>query len=883
MAGDAALVPLSCLPDGGPIAGQKNRRLPKNPGYYTSITVLEVVSTGLRFLVSLSGPKVPPKAGMFFRMSETCTCGEQRLSGPKSLQNPKLPWLAKPRRARQIIKNATKGMRARSSGRTAVQARIRSADGLTPLFPAGLLAVWFVLTCAAITAGQDVLTYHNDNGRTGLDPNEKTLTWTNVNSSTFGKVFVLSVDGKVDAEPLYVSNVSVPGKGTRNMLIVVTEHDSIYAFDADTGASLWPQDPVTALLTGESPSDDRGCSQVTPEIGITSTPVVDRGSGPHGTIYLVAMSKDGSGAYHQRLHALDLTTGGEEFGGPVEIQATYPGKGANSDGTSVIFDPKQYKERSGLLRLNGLIYTSWSSHCDGGAYTGWIMSYNEANLAQVSVLNITPNGNDGAIWQSGSGPAVDSSGYIYFLAANGTFDTTLTAQGFPSKGDYGNAFMKLSTTQNVLAVADYFTMSNTVAESNADKDLGSGGAVVLPDMKDSQGNTRHLAVGAGKDTILYLVDRDNMGKFNSGGDQIYQEFLAALPGGVWSTPAYFNGYLYYGAQRDYLRAFRFTNARLETPAKSKSAITFAYPGATPSVSANGVGNGIVWATENTDPAVLHAYKATDLTQELYNSTQAGTRDQFGTGNKFITPMIANGRVYVGTTGSVGVFGLLTPYTTVAPSSLSFGTEAIATGSAPKSIIVANGGNATLNFSAISTQGDFSETNTCGSSLAVGARCTVNVSFAPLAAGPRKGTLSISDNAAGSPHAVVLTGVGTAAKLSPPNLSFSSQIVGTSSPGQAITLTNRGSQVMNIWQFAITGTNAADFSQTHTCGSSLAQGSSCTISVTFAPSAPGARSATLLLSDDGGGSPQSAALTGTGVAGSKPARSVHASAASSVRQ
>jgi hypothetical protein len=518
-----------------------------------------------------------------------------------------------------------------------------------------ICSLLLALSFASFSPAQDVLTYHNDVARTGFDSNETTLTVGNVNSSSFGRLFVLSVDGKVDAQPLYVSSVTLPGNGTRNVLVVATEHDSVYAFDASDGTPFWQ---VSVVMAGETPSDDRGCGQVTPEIGITATPVIDRSIGLSGTIYVVAMSKDASGHYHQRLHALELTTGHEEFGGPVEVRATYPGTGDNSSGGNVIFDAGQYKERPGLLLLNGLVYTFWSSHCDIRPYTGWIISYNARTLAQVSVLNITPNGNEGAVWASGAGPAADASGNIYFLAANGTFDTMLNAQGFPALGDYGNAFVKLSTANNTLAVADYFNMSNTVAESNADLDLGSGGALVLPDMVDSRGVTRHLAVGAGKDQNIYLVDRDNMGKFDPNTNNIYQELPSALGGQEFGMPAFFNNRIYYGVVGDSLRAFQFTNGQLQASSVSQTGITFTYPGTTPSISANGMNNAIVWAVENTDPAVLHAYDASDLSQELYNSNQAGTRDQFGTGNKFITPTLANGRVYVGTTNGVGVFGLL---------------------------------------------------------------------------------------------------------------------------------------------------------------------------------------------------------------------------------
>jgi hypothetical protein len=508
---------------------------------------------------------------------------------------------------------------------------------------------------AAGPATTDVLTYHDDIARTGQNLSETTLTLGNVNSGTFGKLAFYSMDGRVDAEPLYASNVAVPNNGTHNLVIAATENDSVYALDANSGATIWQ---ISTLKTGETASDDRNCTQITPEIGVTSTPVIDRTQGPNGAVYVVAMSKDGSGNYYQRLHALDLALGSELFGGPVEVQATYPGTGDNSNGTDVVFDPGQYAERSALLLLNGVIYTGWTSHCDIRPYTGWIIGYSESTLAQTSVLNVTPNGDAGSIWMAGAGLAADSAGNIYFLDANGDFDTSLNGSGFPGNGDYGNAFMKLSTSGNQLAVADYFEMDNGVEESDTDTDLGSGGTIVLPDLSDGSGNTWHLAVGAGKDSNLYVVNRDSMGKFSANNNNIYQELAGALPGGVWAMPAYFNNTVYYGSVGSPIQAFTIANAKLSTSATAKTATSFGYPGATPSVSANGTSNAIVWAVENSNPAVLHAYNATNLA-ELYNSNQAPNgRDQFYIGNKFITPMIVNGHVFVGTPYGVAVFGLL---------------------------------------------------------------------------------------------------------------------------------------------------------------------------------------------------------------------------------
>jgi len=503
----------------------------------------------------------------------------------------------------------------------------------------------------AIASSVRVLTYHNDAARTGQNLEEKILTPSNVNFNDFGKVAFLNVDGLVDAEPLYVSNMAVAGN-PHNVVFVVTEHDSVYAFDADTYAELWH---VTALGSNEVPSDERGCGQVSPEIGITSTPVIALNNRGRGVMYLVAMSKDQNGKYFQRLHALDIATGAEVSGSPTTIKATFP----NLSGETT-FDPKMYKERASLLLADGMIFTSWASHCDNGEYTGWVIAYNAATLRQEEVLNVTPNGSDGAIWMSGGGPAADSEGKIYLLDGNGTFDSTLNSEGFPINGDFGNGFLKLSTGGGKLVVEDYFNMHNTTAESDADQDLGSGGAVVLPDFKDDTGNTWQLAVGAGKDGHIYVVNRGLMGKFNTENDSgIYQELDKSLAGGVWATPAYFQNTVYFGAVGDSLKAFSIVNAKLVGTPISKTAATFAYPGTTPSVSANGATDGIVWAVESrgSDAGILHAYDARNLRAELYNSNQAGNRDNFSD-NKYITPMIANGKVFIGTPTGVMVFGLL---------------------------------------------------------------------------------------------------------------------------------------------------------------------------------------------------------------------------------
>jgi outer membrane protein assembly factor BamB len=503
----------------------------------------------------------------------------------------------------------------------------------------------------AAARGTDVATFKNDLARSGTNVTESTLTPANVRPASFGLLRLLSVDGKVDAQPLYLSRFAAAA-APHDVVVAATEHDSVYAFDADTGAVLWR---VSLLGAGEVPSDTHGCNQVAPEIGITATPVIDRGAGAHGTVFVVAMSKDASSIYHQRLHALDLADGAELPRSPVDIAATYP----TASGGATTFSAGQYEERAALLLVQGTIYTTWTSHCDIPPYSGWIIAYAESTLARTAVLNVAPNGDAGpAIWMSGGGPAADAAGNVYLLTANGAFETTLDAHGFPQHGDFGNSFLKLTPATVGLAVADYFTMYNEVAESAADRDLGSGGALLLPDLKDAAGTLRHLVIGAGKDGNIYVVDRDSMGGFSAGTNRIWQELDGVLPGGIRGAPAYFNGTVYYGDAGSTLKAFALADAKLSRVPRSQSPSHFGFPGTSPSVSADGSANGIVWAHESSNPAVLHAYDAANLAIELYNSNQAAqNRDHFGAGNKFITPTVADGKVFVGTTSGVAVFGL----------------------------------------------------------------------------------------------------------------------------------------------------------------------------------------------------------------------------------
>ncbi|HVW09702.1 MAG TPA: PQQ-binding-like beta-propeller repeat protein, partial [Bryobacteraceae bacterium] len=368
------------------------------------------------------------------------------------------------------------------------------------------------------------MTYQYDLARTGANTNEVILNKANVNPNAFGLLYTYPVDGTIYGQPLYVANVNIPGKGTHNVVYVATENDSVYAFDADSGADggpLW-QDTFASSGVMPVPSSDVSCQQIDPEIGITSTPVIDLS---RGSIYVVAMTLE-NGNYVQRLHALDLATGAEKTNSPVEIQATYPGTGEG--GSTLVFDPRNYKQRPGLLLLNGVVYTSWSSHCDIGAYHGWLIGYDGGTLQQVSVYNNTPNGNQGSFWDGGAAPAADSNGNIFLVSGNGSFD---------GAQNLGESYIKLSSAGG-LGVADYFTPFNYASLNGADLDTGSAGVALIGDEAGSAAHP-HLMTGAGKEGRIYLLDRDNMGKLSTSGSdsQIPQSVLGDMPS-EFGNPAY---------------------------------------------------------------------------------------------------------------------------------------------------------------------------------------------------------------------------------------------------------------------------------------------------------------------------------------------------------
>ncbi len=450
----------------------------------------------------------------------------------------------------------------------------------------------------AASAQVNVLTYHNDNARTGQNLNEALLTPASVYSPNFAMRFTRPVDGYVYAQPLYLSGLVLPGQGKHNVVYVATEHDSVYAFDADnpSGENAYPLWQVSLVPPGDSsvPNWDTGTGDIVSEIGITGTPVIDPQA---GVLYVVAKTKENN-TYVQRLHALDVKSGAERFGGPVVIEAQVPGYGDGSVNGIVNFLPLRQMNRSGLLLLNGVVYLAFGSHGDNIPYHGWLLGYDAHSLQKVAVFNTTPNGltdpsgyplGGGALWGGGAGPAADSSGNIYFETGNGTFDVNLGGS------DYGDSFMKLSTKRG-LAVADSFTPYNQYALDDSDADLGSGGLILLPDSVGSPTNP-HLLVGCGKEGTVYLVDRDSMGSYNATADYNLQTLYYAI-GGTWSSPAYFNSAIYYWGVNDSLRMFQVSSGSIASTPLSTSSFGIGYPSSTPSISANGNQTGVVWAVQN---------------------------------------------------------------------------------------------------------------------------------------------------------------------------------------------------------------------------------------------------------------------------------------------
>jgi hypothetical protein len=496
-----------------------------------------------------------------------------------------------------------------------------------------------------------LFTHHNDTSRTGQNLQEYALSPSTVSPATFGRLFSCNVDGFVYAQPLYVANLNVAGT-IRNVVFIATEHDSVYAFDADSSSctQLWKTSFLASGITTVPFADIGGTDDLIPEIGITSTPVIDVNA---ARLYVESKTKEtvgsgcssGSPCYVHRLHSLDLATGSEKLTAVV---------------TAPNFVPLRHLQRPALLLSNGTIYLAFGSHGDIANYQGWLFAYDAATLAQkfaFSTTDPTSSSFAGAVWQGGAGPAVDAGGNIYFETGNGIFDADTGGR------NYSDSVVKLSPSGTVM---DYFTPFNESTLSASDVDLGSAGVIILPDSVGSATHP-HLAIATGKVGVLYLLDQANLGRFHSGSNLDVQEVpvilnTTNLDGGIFGDPAYYNGSIYVVEVSDALRQFPIANGHISSTASSKSNNTFPLRGATPTVSANGIAGGLVWVMDLTgwqtnQPGILDVYDATDLTKLLFSSPSSGSGAS-GAAVKFTVPTVANGKVYVGCQGAFTVFGLL---------------------------------------------------------------------------------------------------------------------------------------------------------------------------------------------------------------------------------
>jgi hypothetical protein len=516
-----------------------------------------------------------------------------------------------------------------------------------------------LFACAPMVASTNVNTWRYDPSRAGQITTETQLTPANVNSATFGKLRSYSVDGYVYAQPLYAAALAT-ASGTMNVVLVATQHDSVYAFNADANQQLWKAsliDSAHGAAAGATtvPSADVGTHDIVPEIGITGTPVIDPSS---NTLYVVAKSKE-NGTYVQRLHALDLLTGNERPNSPVVVAATVAGNGNGSTNGKVSFVAQIGLERVGLLLFDGHVYFATASHGDNGPYHGWVFAYDATTLQQTAVYNTSSNGAENGIWESGAGLAADttvSSGRLFFANGNGTFDAT---PPYNNTQDFGNAIQRLDLSDGGLKIEDEWTPFDQVTLDAADTDQGSGGILILP---DQTGSHVHELIQVGKNGRIEVLDRDNLGGYNSTYNNVVQE-IPGQSGALYSTPAYWNNYVYFWGNGKPLSQFLLTRGLLGTTPQSTSSVVSGFPGASPVISSNGTANGILWAIRSdaystNGPSILYAFNAQNVSTMLYSSAQNSARDAAGPAVKFTVPMVNNGQVWVGTQNQVDVYGLL---------------------------------------------------------------------------------------------------------------------------------------------------------------------------------------------------------------------------------
>ena len=717
-------------------------------------------------------------------------------------------------------------------------------------------------TNQAVPPSASVLTQHNDNGRTGANLQETVLNTSNVNTNQFGLLLARPVDDQVYAQPLVMTNVSIPGKGIHNLVIVATVNDSVYAFDADdlsVAAPYWHTSFLGANARAPRNSDMTGAcggnyQDFSGNIGIVGTPVIDPVT---GTIYLVARTLENNTTFVQRLHALDVTSG-LDLTNPVVISATYPGTGAGSVGGIVTFDPQRQNQRPGLALVNGVVYVSWSSHCDWGPYHGWVIGYDASTLKQVVVFNDCPNGSNAGIWMSGQAPAADTNGNLYLSTGNGTVDTG----GGPNRGE---SFLKLTRNGAGLNVTSWFTPYNWQVLENGDIDLGSGGLLLIPGTS--------LAFGGGKEGIAYLVNRDNMGGLSGAASdtnvvQSFQVTPNELHGGAvwWDGPGGPYGYIWPAAVN--LQQYRFDRAAgkftLPALAQSPTAAPAGQPGGILTLTANGnaTGSGIIWAShqltgdanQSVRPGILHAYDASNVAKELWNSQQLPSRDAVGNFAKFVPPTVANGKVYLATfSGQLDVYGLLPTASpaqlTVSPANLNFGS--LITGqSTSQSFQIINNGGQSLSGTATATS-PFKISAGSPFNLNAGQTGQVQVTFSPTTAGNFSNVVAFTSTGGNSANTVTGSAVTPAQlQVSPVTLDFGTVAVGATSQA-SFTLTNKGGASLTNGTATIQG--SGPFTILSGASFALPAFGTTNLAIKFAPATTGAFSNLIVFAGNGGNS------------------------------
>ena len=730
----------------------------------------------------------------------------------------------------------------------------------------GLLVLTFGPTAQA---AQPVLQRGYDAGVSGANLTETTLNTSNVAPSTFGLVFKLPLDDSVLAQPLYVPNVAIPSQGTHNVVYVATMSDTLYAFDADTGAQLWSVNFATSVGATPVPYAKfafSGNRNIVGNLGILSTPVIDPST---NILYLVACTlEDGGTTMAYRLHAVNITNGTEPY---TNVQIS------NNFGGPTFDAPHQTQRLSLVLSGNQVVFGFGAMEEEGsdiGGYVGWVMAYDKTTLAQSGAFATVKTGTmGGGVWQSGRPPVVDSSGYVYVFVGNGY------TRGYDGVNNFSESALKLDPATG-LNLLDWFTPDDWAYLDESDLDLSASGPLLIPDTSPS------LLAGGGKAGVLYVLKTANLGKESATDSGVAQEetITNEFRGGpvYWQRSSANGGPLLYNwGARDSVKAYAFNGATFATTPSFQGSGTQIWPGGILALSADSdtPGSGVLWATVATSgdaennppvPGELHAFDAGNVSQELWNSTMNASRDGFGNFAKFVPPLVANGKVYVATwSNQLAVYALLSTYT-VSPTSLAFGSETTNVASAAQSVAVTNTGTVSLPITSITlsapSPNPFSQTNTCGTSVAVGATCTISAVFKPTSTGPKTATLSVNAGGGAGTQTVALSGTGVVPTytVSPTSLAFGSETTNVASAAQSVAVTNTGTVSLPITSITLSAPSPNPFSQTNTCGTSVAVGASCTVSVVFNPASAGSASATLSVNAGGGAGTQTVALSGTGV-------------------